>query len=90
MREDQRYKFIQSRVTGAEELFDLSADPTEQTNISGRTSDRTSSGDPALDETLRKALVAWRESWGKGRGLSRAIELNEEQKERLRSLGYID
>ena len=86
----ERYKFIQSRVTGAEELFDLSADPAEQTNISSRISSRTSSGDPALDETLRKALVAWRESWGKGRGLSRAIELNEEQKERLRSLGYID
>ena len=65
-------------------LFDLSADPLEQTNLldASKLSAKTAELADALDETLR-GLVATEP------GRVEKVELDEQAIERLRALGYV-
>lgn len=65
-----------------EKLFDLQADPGEETNLH--------EAKPELVQQLRRELLQRFRSWGReGVAARRSIELTEEQKKRLRALGYI-
>ena len=79
-----KYKLIRTPYTRLEELFDLEADPQEQTNL------LVSPTPEVLEvaERLRPQLEAWAKS---ARPLESHFESSqqEETMERLRSLGYI-
>jgi arylsulfatase A-like enzyme len=64
-----------------EELYDLAKDPGEHQNLV-----RT---DRVADTPLRQELAAWRDTFQGTRTLSQTVELSEDQKERLRALGYL-
>jgi arylsulfatase A-like enzyme len=66
---------------GKEELFDLVADPGEQKNLAG-----TDHADATL---LRQKLARWRQACYGGPRLERKVTLSDDQKERLRALGYL-
>jgi arylsulfatase A-like enzyme len=63
-----------------EALFDLAADPGEQTNLAGAS--------PAVAE-LRDELLDLKTAAQSGAAKADAIEMDEERREELRSLGYI-
>ena len=72
----ERWKYIRSAA--AEELYDLGADPGERRNLAGERGD--------VREEMRAALAAWT----RAHPLNMAhAPLNEELKETLRSLGYL-
>ena len=72
----ERWKYIRSAA--AEELYDLRADPGERRNLAGERGD--------VREEMRSALAAWT----RAHPLNMAhAPLNEELKETLRSLGYL-
>jgi len=62
------------------ELYDLAADPAESENRLDLTHRR---------ERLRNRLQAWKAAWGRHPRLSFEMELTDEQRELLRTLGYI-
>jgi arylsulfatase A-like enzyme len=78
------YGFVEDEVL----LFDLNADPAEQESLLD--------GKPSLGEPLRQRLGAWIESnqatrvalYGEG-GPDQEVVLDEETRERLEALGYI-
>jgi len=74
-----RWKYIRSS-SGAEELFDLDADPGELSDLARR--------DPATTTTMRALVEAWRRTLAGPSG-SRPTEIDEGLRENLRSLGYI-
>jgi arylsulfatase A-like enzyme len=76
------FKLItQLRGHGGEELYDLVADPGEQTNLSRP--------DHSVATPLRQELAAWRKAWQGGRWLAQKVQLSDDQEERLRALGYM-
>ncbi len=79
------YKFIQTPYTGREELYDLSRDPAEQTNLMEGASPQIATRAGAL----RHKLEAWAAS---ARPLATHFDESqrEETIERLRALGYIE
>jgi arylsulfatase A-like enzyme len=62
------------------EWYDLSADPREAQSVPPR--------DAVAEALRRRALARWREARGRGAGAP-AVNLTPEQKERLKSLGYL-
>ena len=81
-------KYIRSMVTGREELFDLKIDPGEQISIAHQFPDLTAQ---ALDlsESHRKNVTRLRDHYGLVDEQGSRVELDEQTKEKLRSLGYI-
>jgi hypothetical protein len=73
----ERWKYIRSG--GAEELYDLAADPAERANLAG--------DQPAVREELRAAVAAWTRAYPLA--LPEEGPINERLKETLRSLGYV-
>jgi arylsulfatase A-like enzyme len=61
------------------EVYDLATDPAESRNVAA--------GDTALARSLASALSAWEDETGAAPPLE---EIDEETRERLRSLGYIE
>ena len=62
------------------EWYDLSADPREARSVPPR--------DAVAESLSRRAVARWREARGRGVGAP-AVALTPEQKERLKSLGYL-
>ena len=74
------WKYIRSeRPDPAEELYDLAADPGETADLSVARAERT--------ESLRHALDALRGSFRSA--VADTVVLTEEERERLRSVGYV-
>ena len=63
---------------GSSEIFDLAADPGEESNLS--------SSDPEITANLTALLTAWR---GTGETATTAVPLDAATADRLRSLGYL-
>ncbi len=77
------FKLIQHlHEGGADELYDLSADPGEIRNIA--------SNKPELAATGRALIQSWREFWNAHGTKAETMQMTAQQRERLRSLGYID
>lgn len=74
------WKYIEAPMEGTRELYDLSSDPTERTNLLSR--------HPQLASELAGRLEAWRGEQD-GLALGPRREAAEEELERLRSLGYV-
>lgn len=76
------YKYIRSRLTGREQLFDLRNDPGEERDLAPE--------QPARTEMLRGLMDAYREALPEGRPAAPAEEdLSHATHEELESLGYI-
>jgi arylsulfatase A-like enzyme len=75
-----RYKLIHRADAGQIQLFDLEADPSELTDLAQSSAD--------VAERLRADLERW-DRMIEARDATQ-IELSEEQRERLRKLGYVD
>lgn len=71
------YKLIYDRATGEDELYDLAADPREQTDISD--------DQPEIAQRLRERLLRRAEHGAEGA----RVELSPEETEHLRALGYL-
>jgi len=82
--QDDQYKLIRARNAGVERvmLFDLAADPLEKNEISGampgKTQELTEALETILSAVQQQALRASRS------------EMDDETREVLRSLGYVD
>jgi arylsulfatase A-like enzyme len=74
-----RYKLYYDRHTKEEELYDLLLDPAEKRNILKEL--------PDVAASLRKELKAWMAT---ERGRPAKMRLTEDEKKRLRALGYFD
>lgn len=74
------------QIDKPDELFDLVADPLELQNLAA--------DQPQLMETMQREMARQmehiRETWGMGEGLSRSQALSAEEREHLRSLGYLN
>jgi len=80
---DERFKLIYDTRTGAEELYDLSADPGETQDVRSR--------EPIRAAYYREALHHWVAGLARvRRASSENVTLTREQCENLKSLGYID
>jgi arylsulfatase A-like enzyme len=78
-----RYKLITAKTAGAAEIYDLAADPGEVHNIVGR--------QPAVDEELSALAAAyWEMAAPSAAPTASTRPLDEETRERLRALGYVD
>jgi arylsulfatase A-like enzyme len=76
----ERWKYIEAPEEGRTELFDLESDPGELENLYAALPDRASQ--------LAAELEGWRRSHA--RGEARRVEISEEDRLRLRQLGYVD
>jgi arylsulfatase A-like enzyme len=74
------WKYIEAPMEGTRELYDLSSDPRERTNLLSRRRE--------LADELAGEIEAWR-SEQDGLALGPAREAAEEELERLRALGYV-
>ncbi len=81
---DDRWKFIQDPLTGAEELYDLAADPGERRDLLPDADTPTR----ARADELRAALEAWANA-ADPLPCSFGGEHEERMERRLRSLGYV-
>ena len=80
---DGPHKLIRD-LRGGIELYDLEADPRETANLAG-------GGAAAIETALRAELESWRLAHRAGSGPSPSrVELTEEERARLRSLGYLE
>jgi len=79
------WKYIRSTTTGLESLFQLRDDPRERRSLSLVLPDVTARARALLDEHTR-AMEAFREEHGI---VNPTIELDAEEIERLRTLGYL-
>jgi arylsulfatase len=73
------YKLILDRESGRVRLFDLAADPKERTDLSLREPERTA--------RLRGLIERW--PGAAPRTATPDVDLSEEERERLRALGYL-
>jgi hypothetical protein len=85
-RDGRLYKYLrrEGREGRLEWLFDLSADPGETRNLSARRPELLAEM-RALGEARTRASGGIRDSLGTGEG----VEMDEETREILRSLGYL-
>jgi len=74
------WKYLEAPMEGTRELYDLSSDPAERTNLQSRRQE--------LAGELAGQLEAWR-SEQDGLALGPVQKAPEEELERLRSLGYV-
>ena len=72
-----RWKYVEAGEEGTRELYDLSSDPGELTNLADTR--------PEEAQRLHEAIAAWRARTPEGR----AAEVSEDDVERLRALGYV-
>ncbi len=71
------------RTVDGDQVFDLSTDPGEETDVAGR--------DPALDQRLREALGQRLEPWAPFESLEGdGRDVDRETREMLRALGYME
>jgi arylsulfatase A-like enzyme len=75
------WKLIYDPTTGSRELYNLTNDPAESNNVAME-------NEEVLRE-MKTILQDWSKVLGKPRTEGRQPEFTEEQKERLRSLGYL-
>ncbi len=75
-------KYIFNSETLSGELYDLSADRDEKKNIADER--------PEAAEALRKELFAWLDSQACPQGVNADVSLDDDIKERLKSLGYME
>ncbi len=75
-----RWKFIRDEVSGTSELYDLERDPGERTNLASALPDSVDRFARELDERMGEL--------GAEPLTPAPVELTEQQRERLRSLGY--
>jgi arylsulfatase A-like enzyme len=79
----ERFKLILGGARrGAAEMYDLRSDPGERVNRIGLES--------KLRDELVQRLLAWRGEWQQRPDLAMQIDVAEQEKERLRALGYIE
>jgi choline-sulfatase len=74
------WKYVEAPMEKSRELYDLSSDPAERTNLLSR--------HPELARELAGQLEAWRNRQD-GLALAPGQQASEEDLERLRSLGYV-
>ncbi len=74
-----RWKYIEAPQAGTRELYDLATDPTERHNLA--------TARPGVVEALHRAISTWLASVQ--RGGTPSAPLTEEDRARLRSLGYV-
>jgi len=80
---DPGHKYLYDTRTGAEELFDLAADPGERRNLA--------SAEPVRSAFYRQTLHHWIAGLGRrGGGGGEQATLTPEQCENLKALGYLD
>jgi arylsulfatase A-like enzyme len=78
----QSRKLIRPLDPGSdEEFYNLASDPGEQNNILHR--------DPTQELSMDQALDSWRHAAADPARVARRVQLGEEQRERLRALGYM-
>ena len=75
-----RWKYIEAPMEGTRELYDLSSDPAEKTNLLSQ--------HRQLADELAGSLEDWRNEQD-GLAVGPGYEAAEEELERLRSLGYV-
>jgi arylsulfatase A-like enzyme len=82
-RRDEGYKFIYDTRTGEEELYDLTRDPGEKTNLVG--------SDPLRAAWSRQSLHHWIASSARAATSGSVVPkgLSREQCENLKALGYV-
>jgi arylsulfatase A-like enzyme len=76
----ERYFYLQD---GGEELYDLSTDPDERTNLAGESAHRD-----ILDSLRRVAHRAWPREWPSS-APAPSTTPNDEERRKLQSLGYL-
>ncbi|MBI3782487.1 MAG: sulfatase [Deltaproteobacteria bacterium] len=78
----QTHKLIRAlQAGGDEELYDVQKDPGEQTNLIHRNSTQ--------ELSLSQTLDGWRHAAADPSRAARPVQIGEEQRERLRALGYM-
>lgn len=78
-----QHKYIYAFDSGAEQLYDLTADPAEKRNLAAE--------QPELAEGFRSRIFGWIEVVDTGLSvISGQVELDEESKKRLEALGYVE
>ncbi|MFN3531352.1 MAG: sulfatase [Candidatus Brocadia sp.] len=77
-----KWKYINDRKYGKEELYDLMADPYETTNIIER--------EPLLHAEMKNRLSNWLVATRKPKSKAKRAILDQESLEKLRSLGYLE
>jgi len=80
-----RYKLVVDRTQGAVELYDLVADPLERQNLAAREPERRAAMMGRLKAAIDRAA-----SLGEGRTAPARVELSDEDRARLRDLGYAE
>ncbi|MDB4433389.1 sulfatase-like hydrolase/transferase [bacterium] len=75
-----RWKYIEASEEGARELFDLESDPGETENLYADF--------PTRAEELSALIYGWRQTHGRAAGHSTTI--SEEDRRRLRAMGYAE
>jgi arylsulfatase A-like enzyme len=80
---DAGHKYLYDTRTGAEELYDLAADPSERRNLAP--------AEPVRSAFYRQTLHHWIAGLGRrGEGGGEQATLSREQCENLKALGYLD
>ncbi len=75
------YKLVLDSLTGAVELYDLKDDPLEKTDLS--------LDEPLVVQALRQEMADRKEKIEAGPSFNNRLELDSEERERLRALGYV-
>jgi arylsulfatase A-like enzyme len=79
-----RYKYVKDTRQKFEGMYEIEKDPTEQKNLLTELLRR----DPALVERMRHSLQDWRSKALVG-NVDTSFDLSEEDREKLKSLGYV-
>lgn len=80
----ERYKYVKDIHQEFEGHYEIEKDPTEQKNLLTE----FLRGDPALVERMRRSLQDWRSKALVG-NVDTSFDLSEEDREKLKSLGYV-
>lgn len=85
-----RLKLVRQLPHGPERLFDLAADPGERDDLMPRLAAEAGAVSPFEAGELRRRLSGWLAAMEAARGRDGAeVELSEEDRARLRALGYL-
>jgi arylsulfatase A-like enzyme len=78
---DARFKLIHDSASGRDELYDLPADPREQSDLAG--------AQPIRAAYYRQSLYAWLLALERAEASEKETQLTPKQLENLRALGYV-